>query len=186
MEQTFSMAPGVLRCRQAGDRVELVMERPGPGEGLYRGYVQGAGGELDLGTLLPEGGCLRLRRTVPVETLRRRGCWPVTGGRATLSFPFAKAPAGPPRGWRETCRGADRFSRDPVLAQGAREAGRALECQRGDGIFCLAWPWDPGRPFPLAPAFCLAQVKGLGGRRYVVYHFSPEGRPLLPEEAAGG
>ena len=74
---------------------------------------------------------------------------------------------------------------EPVFC-GAREAGRALEYQRGDGIFCLAWPWDPGRPFPLTPAFCLAQVKGLGGRRYVVYHFTPEGWPLLPEEAAGG
>lgn len=186
MEQTFPMAPGVLRCRQAGDRVELVMERPGPGEGLYRGYAQGDGGVLDLGTLLPEGGGLRLRRTVPLETLRRQGCWPVTGGRAVLTFPFSKASAGPSRGWRETDCGAGHFPQDPVLAQAAREAGRALEYQRADGTFCLAWCWDPRRPFPLAPAFCLAQVKGLGGQRYVVYHFTAEGRPLPPREAAGG
>lgn len=43
-----------------------------------------------------------------------------------------------------------------------------------------------GRPFPLVPAFCLAQVKNLGGRRYVVYHFTPEGRPFVEGTAAEG
>ena len=56
MEQRFPMEQGVLRCRQVGDRAELTMEVPGPGQGLYRGYALGEGGQMDLGTLLPEGG----------------------------------------------------------------------------------------------------------------------------------
>lgn len=44
MEQRFPMEQGVLRCRQVGDRAELTMEVPGPGQGLYRGYVLGEGG----------------------------------------------------------------------------------------------------------------------------------------------
>ena len=55
MEQRFPMEQGVLRCRQVGDRAELTMEVPGPGQGLYRGYALGEGGQMDLGTLLPEG-----------------------------------------------------------------------------------------------------------------------------------
>ena len=39
MEQRFPMEQGVLRCRQVGDRAELTMEVPGPGQGLYRGYA---------------------------------------------------------------------------------------------------------------------------------------------------
>ena len=41
MEQRFPMEQGVLRCRQVGDRAELTMEVPGPGQGLYRGYALG-------------------------------------------------------------------------------------------------------------------------------------------------
>lgn len=64
-----------------GDRraAELTMEVPGGSRGLYRGYVLGERGLMDLGTLLPEGNVLRLRRTFPVERLRSQGCWPVTG-----------------------------------------------------------------------------------------------------------
>ena len=56
MEQTFPVEQGWLTCRQTGERVELAMELPNPGRGLYRGYALGAGGQVDLGTLLPEGG----------------------------------------------------------------------------------------------------------------------------------
>lgn len=187
MEQRFPMEQGVLRCRQVGDRAELTMEIPGPGQGLYRGYVLGEGGQMDLGTLLPEGGGRRLHRTVPVAELRKRGCWPVTGGRAVLTYAFSGGSTqSGPRGWTGLDRPESCFPADPILAQGAREGGRAFFFRRGDGVFCLAWPWELRRPFPLVPAFCLAQVKNLGGRRYVVYHFTPEGRPFVEGTAAEG
>ena len=142
---------------------------------------------MDLGTLRPEGGGRRLHRTGPVAELRKRGCWPVTGGKAVLTYAFSGGSTqSGPRGWTGLDRPESCFPADPILAQGAREGGRAFFFRRGDGVFCLAWPWDPRRPFPLVPAFCLAQVKSLGGRRYVVYHFTPEGQPFVEGTAAEG
>ena len=132
MEQKFPMEQGWLLCRETGGRAELTMEVPGGSRGLYRGYVLGERGLMDLGTLLPEGNVLRLRRTFPVERLRSQGCWPV--------------------------------------------------CRRQDETFCLAYPWDPRRPFPLTPAFCLARVKLLRGQPHVIFRFRPEGVPIPPAE----
>ena len=56
------MEQGWLLCRETGGRAELTMEVPGGSRGLYRGYVLGERGLMDLGTLLPEGNVLRLRR----------------------------------------------------------------------------------------------------------------------------
>lgn len=182
MEQKFPVGQGWLTCRQIGDRAELTMELPDPGGGLYRGWALGAGGRADLGTLLPEGGRLRLHRTVSVDHLRRQGCWPVTGGRAELTYAFA-SPQTPslPRGWKTTEHPEQHFPQDPVLSQAAQAAGLCAFFRREDGIFCLAYPWAPRRPFPLTPAFCLAQVRNLGGQSYVVFHFTPEGRPVVGE-----
>ncbi|MFR5026835.1 MAG: hypothetical protein ACLTC3_12075 [Evtepia gabavorous] len=55
MEQKFPMEQGWLLCRETGGRAELTMEVPGGSRGLYRGYVLGERGLMDLGTLLPEG-----------------------------------------------------------------------------------------------------------------------------------
>ena len=54
MEQKFPMEQGWLLCRETGGRAELTMEVPGGNRGLYRGYVLGERGLMDLGTLLPE------------------------------------------------------------------------------------------------------------------------------------
>ncbi|MFR0912433.1 MAG: hypothetical protein ACLSF6_06715 [Evtepia gabavorous] len=93
MEQKFPMEQGWLLCRETGGRAELTMEVPGGSRGLYRGYVLGERGLMDLGTLLPEGNVLRLRRTFPVERLRSQGCWPVTGGRVQMTYAFTGQPA---------------------------------------------------------------------------------------------
>ena len=140
---------------------------------------------MDLGTLLPEGGGRRLHRTVPVAELRKQGCWPVTGERrCSPAFSGGSTQSGP-RGWTGLTGRRPASRRTPVLAQGAREGGGPSSSGGGDGVFCLAWPWDPRRPF-LVPAFCLAQVKSLGGRRYVVYHFTPRGAALVEGTAAEG
>lgn len=101
MEQKFPMEQGWLLCRETGGRAELTMEVPGGSRGLYRGYVLGERGLMDLGTLLPEGNVLRLRRTFPVERLRSQGCWPVTGGRVQMTYAFTGQPrCAPPRAGR--------------------------------------------------------------------------------------
>lgn len=188
MEQRFPMEQGVLRCRQVGGPGGTHHGGPRPGAGPLPGLCPGGGGgRWTWGPSYPRGGGRRLHRTVPVAELRKRGCWPVTGGRAVLTYAFSGGSTqSGPRGWTGLDRPETCFPADPVLAQGAREGGRAFFFRRGDGVFCLAWPWDPRRPFPLVPAFCLAQVKNLGGRRYVVYHFTPEGRPFVEGTAAEG
>ena len=149
MEQRFPMEQGVLRCRQVGDRAELTMEVPGPGQGLYRGYALGEGGQMDLGTLLPEGGGRRLHRTVPVAELRKRGCWPVTGGMAVLTYAFSGGSTqSGPRGWTGLDRPETCFPADPVLAQGAREGGRAFFFRPGPGIPGGPSPWPPPSAWP--------------------------------------
>ncbi len=182
-EEKFSVAGGWLKCRQVGDRAELTIEVPGDGRGLYRGYVLGQGGLVELGTLLPEGGCLRLGRSFPIAELRRQGCWPVTGGRVQMTYAFSNArPHQQPRGWSNIEHPEELFPRDQTLAQNAREAGTCIRCCQKTGAFFLAWPWNPRRDFPLSPLFCLARVRNLGGCPYVVFSFTAEGVPMIPEE----
>ena len=182
MEQTFPVEQGWLTCRQTGERVELAMELPNPGRGLYRGYALGAGGRVDLGTLLPEGGRLRLRRTVSVDHLRRQGCWPVTGGRVALTYAFSgRQETKLPKGWQRHAHPEDLFPQDELLARAAKAAGPCPFFRREAGDFCLAYPWLPQRPAPLVPAICLAQVKRLDGQVYFVFHFTQAGRPMIPE-----
>lgn len=183
MEQKFPMEQGWLLCRETGGRAELTMEVPGGSRGLYRGYVLGERGLMDLGTLLPEGNVLRLRRTFPVERLRSQGCWPVTGGRVQMTYAFT----GPARccsapGLEGTGPSGDPVSPGPGAGPGGPGRGRGMLCRRQDETFCLAYPWDPRRPFPLTPAFCLARVKLLRGQPHVIFRFRPEGVPIPPAE----
>ena len=85
-------------------------------------------------------------------------------------------------GWKELDHPETLFPQDPVLAQAARAGGRGMLCRRQDETFCLAYPWDPRRPFPLTPAFCLARVKLLRGQPHVIFRFRPEGVPIPPAE----
>ena len=90
-EQLEMRGGGVLRLRQEGARVHLEAERPEDGRGLYKVWLHGdQGGKLLLGTLAPEGGRLRLRRTLTVSALERAGCWPQFRPAAVLAFSFQK------------------------------------------------------------------------------------------------
>ena len=81
---------------------------------------------MDLGTLLPEGNVLRLRRTFSVERLRSQGCWPVTGGRVQMTYAFTgQSAAAPPRGWKELDHPETLFPPGPGSGPG-RGAGDAL------------------------------------------------------------
>ena len=82
---------GTLSLREEGPRVHLEAARPDDGRGLYKAWVRGRQGSLLLGTLVPEAGGLRLRRTVSRSSLGQAGCWPVTGGNCVLTYPFPGA-----------------------------------------------------------------------------------------------
>ena len=100
-----------------------------------------------------------------------------------MTYAFTgQSAAAPPRGWKELDHPETLFPQDPVLAQAARAGGRGMLCRRQDETFCLAYPWDPRRPFPLTPAFCLARVKPLRGQPHVIFRFRPEGVPIPQAE----
>ena len=176
-EYTLPMERGRLRCRREGARVRLTMEAVPGGRGLYRGEIFGRGGSLDLGILLPQGGGLRLERSLSVRTLEARDCWPILGGRLLLSHSFVREEGLP--GWerREALDGL--FPGDPALAREA--AGLAAWYrEEAEGGFSLAFPWEG--VFPLTPVFCFARRACLHGRWYLVYRFGEDGRPVMPEE----
>lgn len=53
-------------------------------EGLWKVTLVGEGGQFLLGTLVPDGGRLLLRRTLSLSEVRRGGAWPPVG--AVLSL----------------------------------------------------------------------------------------------------
>ena len=182
--QSFSFQNGRLTCRVRGEQAVLAMELHPDRPGLYRGLVRGAKGQRDLGLLLPEGGCLRLCRSVPVRELERAGCWPVTGAEAVLRHGFFDGSGvSLPQGWKRAGDVSSRFPGDPVLARSAGETAVWVVRDHPDGSFSLAAPWEPGKPLPLVPAFCFARICTMSGRQRALYRFSPEGRPVMPDLA---
>lgn len=180
--QIVSFHNGRLTCRVRGEQAVLAMEFRPDRPGLYRGFLRGQKGQRDLGLLLPEGGCLRLCRSVPVRELERAGCWPVTGADAVLRHAFADGGGSTlPQGWKKAGDVSARFPGDPVLARAAGEAPGWVIRDYPDGSFSLAAPWEPGKPLPLVPAFCFSRICVMSGRRWAMYCFSPEGKPVMPE-----
>ena len=182
MEGRFPFPKGLLTCRAQGEWVLLHMERA-VGEGLYRGWLRGKSGRMDLGVLLPMGEGLFLDRKLSVSALRQRGCWPITGAGAELAHAFSPAPPSPPEGWQWEDRPARLFGGDGLLRQAAEKAGRCLLRREGAG-FRLAYLWDGKRPFPLPPLFCFGRVERLGGRDRLVFLFRENGQPEMPPEEA--
>lgn len=177
MEEHFPMeGGGTLSLRQDGVRVHMEAERPSDGRGLYKVWLRGEqGGKLLLGTLAPEGGVLRLRRTLSVGELERAGCWPRFRAEAPLAFSFGEAPGG-----KWYCeRRPERLVSDPVLK--AQMSGAMLCRKEGEG-FALSVPFADDRPVRLPSLFCLAGVERREGRLYMVWHFSGKGEPVLPHK----
>jgi len=173
MEQRLAMAGGgSLSWRQEGSRVLLQAERPADGKGLYKVWLCRGGKDCFLlGTLMPEGGSLRLLRSVPRQELERAGCWPPEEARAAMVFAFRTD-----EGWHREDRPGNRF-RDPVL--GSSLSGPML-CRTGPEGFWLAAPYRADAPVPIPPLVCLARVGMVEGRPHWIWQFDPSGQPVLP------
>jgi len=167
---------GTLTLRQEGSRVHLEAERPADGRGLYKVWLHGdQGGKFLLGTLAPEGGALRLSRTLPVGTLERAGCWPHFRAEAPLAFSFNAPPAG-----RWYCeQHPEQLVRDPVLRERLRGA---MLCRREDGGFSLAAPFRTDCPVRLPALVCLARLERRDGQLHLVWAFDSQGNPRLPQK----
>lgn len=184
MEWSFEGPNGAVTVRQEGDRAVCQAIRPADNGGLYKAWLHGAGERVLLGTLVPEGGALRLRRVMEVSALDRQGAWPPTGAEVVLAYSFASEPPPPPKWcWTDCPR---RLLEDPVLSRCLQGTKRALLNRDIEGFF-LAFPWSSHEPFPIPPLFCLAQLRPLSGKQYIVFRFSRQGRPeLLHNFSAGG
>ena len=167
---------GWLEVREDGTQVHLSVCRGMDGAGLYKAWLRGSGPDFLLGTLMPEGGCLKLQRTLSLDSLKRANCWPVLGGKAAMSFPFTGVEKREVfSAWRWEHRPSARFS-DPVLAEAVGSWGSMLFRELGDG-FQLAAPFDSRRPFPITMLFCLAQILPVDGQSHIVFTFAPDGSP---------
>lgn len=179
MEWSFESPGGAVTVRREGNQAICQAIRASDGGGFYKAWLYGDEKRFLLGTLIPEGGALRLRRSVPVLQLERRGVWPPAGAEI-----LPAAPAGdnrPPMGWSWVdCPG--RLLRDPPAEAAGRKLARAL-LRRGMEGFELAFPFDPAAPFPLAPLFCLGRLERLDRSWHVIFSFSARGCPEFPHRS---
>lgn len=161
----------ILTC--AGSRVEVRAAMAAPGDGLYRAALLGERGELPLGVMEPRSGELVLCRSFYRRDVSALG--PLLRGEARRSIPFTG-----PRAWRRTARPGDLFQ-SRWLRERLAAPATALWRREGERL-CVALPYDPTRPFPLETLFCLARLEQIDGRRWVVYGFDREERPVLCEK----
>lgn len=149
------------KITEQGPRAVVEVWREDDGEGLYKAYLAGQGSRCLLGTLMPEGGRLFLRRTLSIDSLRRQGVWPVRQVEEELVCSFRER--APEIAWE-----------DEVLRRSARRLPRHTVRREGEG-FSLSFPFDPRAPFPLVPAFCFARLEG--GR--LIFSFQKGGVPYI-------
>lgn len=135
--------------------------RENDGEGLFKAHIKGPTGRCLLGTLMPEGGRLFLRRTLSIDSLKRQGAWPIRQVEEELVCSFRERPA--PIQWE-----------DEVLRRCARQLPRHTLRREGEG-FSMIFPFDPRAPFPFTPIFCFARVEN--GR--LIFSFQKGGVPYI-------
>lgn len=176
MEWSFDGPNWAVTVRQEGDRAICQAIRAADSGGLYKAWLHGTGNRVLLGTLIPEGGALRLRRVMEVTALERQGAWPPVGAEVALAYLFTPEVSPPPDWcWTDCPR---RLLEEPMLSRCLQGVKRALLKRDMEG-FLLAFPWSCREPFPIPPLFCLSRVEILSGRRCVMFRFSRQGRPEL-------
>lgn len=150
-------ATGTMTVTAAGRDTVFELRCPDPEPGLWRAWVQGEKGRLDLGLL--EGG-----------RLRRRFSRRLTASLGGVRWAGAEPCGSRERAWRPAGPGDCPLPLPPGAM--CRREGRQLR---------LALPYGEDRPFPLTELFCLARIRTMDGRRWAEYRFL--GRdPVPPEE----
>lgn len=152
---------------EEGERLAISIDCREDDRGLFRGYLVCPEGEIPLGVLEPRGRRLWLQRRLLREEVRPLGR--PQGIRLRMSFAFGGA-------WQDL-KEPGLFSE--AVGEDLSQTEGLLWRQEGERRY-LALPYDPGRPFPLVRLFCLARIQNIGGRRYAVYGFDGDDRPLLP------
>lgn len=153
------------RIQEQGPRVTFEVWKNGKAEGLYKVWAVGEKGRCLLGTLMPEGSRLYLRRTLSVDSLKRQGIWPVRRLEEELVYSFREQTVSVE--WE-----------DDVLRRCVRTLPRHTVRRQGDGIE-LMFPFDVHTPFPLTAAFCFSRVEN----GCLIFSFGKGGWPnIFPKE----
>lgn len=147
------------RIQEQGPRVTVEAWKNGKEEGLYKAWMVGEQGRCLLGTLMPEGTRLFLRRTLSMDSLRRQGVWPIRRLEEELVCSF-REPA-PPVEWE-----------DEVLRRCVRNLPRHTVRREGENVM-LIFPFDVHAPFPLTAVFCFSRVEG----GHLIFSFGQGGWP---------
>ena len=176
VERRFGGPEGLVTVETRGNQAVFRARRPCTGPGLWKAWLLGERGRYLLGTLIPEGDCLRLGRTIPVAQLERQGAWPPVGAEILRHGDCARCPE-PPAGWSWRERPGSLIA-DPLLCRCLEGVDRALYRETGEG-FQLALPWSPAERFPITPLFCLGEIVDLDGKNHVLFSFCSGGRPEL-------
>ena len=144
-----------------------------PEEGIWCAWAVGTQGELRLGVLEPCGDhaelCRRFsdRMAAPLGRLLRGELRGVEAGSVPRWMPLRSMPFQTPWLRRQMQERMDILTRTAAKLR------------------YLAIPYAPGKPFPLVPLFCFAQVCRIDGRDYAVFAFDEEEWPVFPEILPG-
>lgn len=163
-------------AQEQNGKVTVVVSRSNDGTGLFRAYAVGSGGgRLPLGTLAPQGGALILRRTLSVDALRQRGCYPIATVETALVHSFSPAPPLP--GWSDP---PQRLPWPDDLLAAAYAAAQKPRYRPTSNGFSLAFPCRENGPFPMLPIFCFARHVCLFGQSLWLFSFDNAGAPQFP------
>lgn len=146
---------------EQGSRAVIEVWRENNGAGLFKAYIKGPTGRCELGTLIPEGGCLHLRRTLSVDSLKRQGAWPIRQIEEEMIYSFREQ-----SGHIEW--------EDEILRRCARQLPQHTVNQNGE-IVSFIFRFDSHSPFPFVPIFCFARVEN--GR--LIFSFYKDGTPHI-------
>lgn len=173
MKWSFDGPNGGVTIRQEGRQAICQAISGAEGMGLYKAWLRGPTGQVLLGTLIPEGGVLRLRRVLEISQLEGKGAWPPEG--AEISLGEARPMPRQAEGWKWVEQPGKMVS-DKLVARMLRNTERTL-CRRGESGFSLAFPYSCQEPYPLPGLFCLSTLEKISERWYAVFAFSLRGYP---------
>lgn len=170
------MERGSWSWHDEGEWVVFSLQHPAVTGGLCRAVALGDERSCRLGTLLPEGGTLTLRRRIRRDQLVKFGCYP------PQSVEFFLIPAAasihPPYGYELEPDPVALFH-DSLLRQQAGRLNTAFVKPLAPEGFMLAVPYDGTGEFPLLSILCFARFDLLDEMPVVQYAFDGQGIPKL-------
>ena len=146
---------------EQGSQAVIEVWRENSGAGLYKTYIKGPAGRCQLGTLVPEGGYLHLRRTLSVDSLKRQGAWPIKQVEEELVYSFREQ--------------SGRIEwKDEILRRCARQLPQHTVKRNGE-ITSFVFRFDTRTAFPFVPIFCFARVEN----SWLIFSFYQDGTPYI-------